>query len=405
MPKVKVLKNGIKVAVKERKDLSSVTISVWVKAGTAYETNAERGIAHFLEHTIFNGSESFPEGEADKLIEGLGGELNAATSYDYTYYYVNLPAEHWKTALSVLSDLTLKPLIDEEHVKKEIPIVLEEIARSRDNPHEFFSEEFMKKLYREAPYRFPILGFENTVKTFTAKNVRSFYEKFYTPERLSVVVEGNVTPERVFKEVEELFGWLDRKEISFNPLEGKSRQTGEMFSLKHPAASLPYVLLGWKLPPAGRHDIFYDILDSLMSLGRSSLLFREIREKGVAYSASSNYQNLKLGASFSIGAVTDKPEETVEMIKKLCHSILDIDEESFEIAKKKLYRTELFGREVGEAEADSIGFALTVMEDIGYSTEFLKDLEKATLSQFKERVEFLKEEPLVGILLPETLIS
>jgi len=404
MLKVKRLGNGVKVVVKERRDLFSATVSVWVRAGAAYEKESERGIAHFLEHILFNGSENFPEGEADRIIEGAGGELNAATSYDYTYYYVNLPAHYWETALTVLSDLTLKPLIDKRHVEKEIPIVLEEIARSRDNPHEVFTEEFLRRLYRRAPYRFPILGFEETVRSFTPEKVRSFYERFYTPERLTVVVEGNIRSEKVLERVEELFGRLKRKESGFTPERERELSSKGEFVVKHPAVELPYVLLGWKLPPAGRHDVYYDILDSLLSLGRSSLFFRELREKGITFSASSNYQNLKFGANFTVAAVTEKPEETVEAILKLCRELPQIGREEFEVAKRKLYRVELFGREEGEAEADSLGFAVTVMDDIGYSTEFLKDLKEASLSNFCRAVEFLKEEPLVGFLLPETAL-
>ena len=404
MLKVKTLSNGVRAVVKERPDLSSATVSVWVKAGASYEREDERGIAHFLEHVIFNGSEGFPEGEADRIVERLGGELNAATSYDYTYYYVNLPAEEWEVALSVLSDLTLRPLIDQKHVEKEIPIVLEEIVRSKDNPHEVFTEEFLKRLYRRAPYRFPILGFEETVKSFTSEKVRSFYERFYTPKRLTVVVEGNIKGESVLEKIEELFGNLRREEYYFTPETENELYSNGKFTIKHPTVELPYVLLGWKLPPAGRHDVYYDILDSLLSLGRSSLLFRELREKGTVFSASSNYQNLKFGANFTVGAVTEKPEEAAEKILKLCRELPSIAEKEFEVAKRKLYRTELFGREVGEAEADSLGFASTVMEDIGYSTKFLEDLKKAELPQFLKAVEFLKEEPLFGLLLPETTV-
>ncbi len=400
MPEVKKLKNGIRVVVKERRDLLSATVSVWVKAGAAYEREDERGIAHFLEHIVFNGSENFPEGEADRVIEEAGGELNAATSYDYTYYYANLPAEHYETALSVLSDLTLRPLIDRKHVEKEIPIVLEEIARSRDNPHEVFTEEFLKRLYKRAPYRLPILGFEETVKSFTAEKVKDFYQRLYTPDRIVVVVEGNVEKEKVFEKTEELFGWLKREKEEISPEEEGDTSTGGTFTMEHPAVELPYLLIGWKLPPAGRHDIYYDILDALLSLGRSSLLFRELREKGIVYSASSNYQNLILGANFTVGALTEKVEEAVKAVKELCGKVLEVDQEEFETAKRKLYRTELFGREVGEAEADSLGFAVAVMDDIGYSTEFLRDLETADIHSFKKFVEFLLKEPLIGILLP-----
>jgi zinc protease len=92
MVRVERLDNGVKVAVRTRRDLNSVTVSVWVRAGASYEKEENRGVAHFLEHMIFNGSQNLPPGSADLLVESVGGEINAATSYDYTYYYINLPA-------------------------------------------------------------------------------------------------------------------------------------------------------------------------------------------------------------------------------------------------------------------------------------------------------------------------
>ncbi|RUM88502.1 MAG: insulinase family protein [Thermovibrio sp.] len=402
MVTVESLKNGIKVAVRERKDLNSVTVSFWIKAGASYESEENRGVAHFLEHMIFNGSERLPPGSADRIIESLGGEINAATSYDYTYYYVNLPFKHWETALSVLSELVLNPSISEEMVKKEIPIVLEEISRSEDNPHELFTEKFLSEMYEDAPYRYPILGFRETVSRFNSKIVREFYEELYTPERITLVVCGNVEADRVFKKCKEVLETFKRRGNPPIPPVEKSPLKPKTFKLEHPAVSVPYVLLGWKLKPAGREDVNYDLLDSLLSSGRSSLLFRNLREKGIAYSASSNYQNLLLGANFLIGISTDNVERAISETREVLKEVLELPQEQFNSEKRKLRKSELFSREDGQAEADSIGFALGIMEDLGYHTEFLKDLERLELSEFKESIKFLDEEPLIGILLPTT---
>ncbi|RUM45934.1 MAG: insulinase family protein [Desulfurobacterium sp.] len=400
--KVKKLKNGVTVSVRERKDLNSVTVSVWIRAGASYESDMTRGIAHFLEHMMFNGSKNLPAGAIDREVELLGGEINAATSYDYTYYYITLPYEHGRRALELISELVLNPLLSEEMVEKEKPIVLEEIARSKDNPQEIFAEEFMKKLYRKAPYRFPILGFEETVKEFTSEDLRSFYESLYTPERITVSIAGKVESEEIFSLAEELFGSFKRDSKVKEPKEEVAVTVAEEFTVTHPAVAVPNLLFGWRLPRASREDIYYEILDSLLSSGRSSLLYRRLKEKGLAYGVYSSYQNLLFGSNFYIVVITDRIEESRKALKETLKEVLSIPREEFEFAKEKLYKGEMFARESGEAEADAIGYALTVMRDKDYYEKFFSDLKEASYEEFLKRVEFLKEEPLIGLLLPES---
>ena len=396
------LENGLKVCLKEREDLFSTTVVLWVKAGAAYETDRERGAAHFLEHVIFTESENLAPGQIDAEVERLGGELNAATSYDYTYYYINLPGRYTLRALELISELVLRPVISERAVEKERPIVLEEIARSRDNPHELFSERFLMELYRKAPYRHPILGYPDTVSSFTPELLQSFYNRLYTPERMGLVVVGNFRPEEVKSRLSGLFCAEKKGEPVTEPEPEPADTAAARFALSHPTVSFPYVALGWKLPPCGRHDIYFEILDSMLSSGRSALLYRELRERGVVFSASSNYQNLLFGSNFTVSMATENPERAVEELKKLLKNLVErVSESEFQLAKEKLKKGELFGRESGEAEADAIGYAVTVLGDPGYFTDFFKDLEAADINTFREKISFLTEEPLIGLLTPQ----
>jgi len=328
------------------------------------------------------------------------GELNAATSYDYTYYYVVLPANHWETGIEVLSELVLRPNLSEEKVKKEIPIVLEEIARSENNPHEVFSERFMEKLYSRAPYKFPILGYKETVSKFSAQTVQEFYESLYKPDRITVSIGGNVNADDVLKKCKELFGWVrgesETKELKDEGLEG----TGGTFEMEHPTVAVPYVLLGWKLPATSREDVTYELLETLLSLGRSSLLYRKLNEREIVYSSFSNYQNLLLGSNFTVGAVTDRVEETVKEIREIVKNIESVPVKEFLTAKKKAYRSEVFSLEDVTYETESIGFALGIVEDISYHTEFLNDLKSTTYEDFLRSLQPFKQEPLIGILKP-----
>jgi len=397
-----ILKNGLRVYLKKREDLNSVSVNVWVRAGASYENDLNRGVAHFLEHVLFNGSEGYGRGEIDRIVEELGGEINAATSYDYTYYYINLPSSAGLRAVELLSRLVCRPVITEETVEKEKPIVLEEIARSRDNPQELFSERFMEELYRKAPYRYPILGFPETVREFTAQTLAGFHSSFYTPDRMAVVIVGNFgSYGEALREVEEHFGSVEGRGVKSEPEAERELSAGGWFEVKHPAVTVPYVLLGWKLPPCGRHDVYYEILDSLLSSGRSSLLYTGLRERGLVYATYSNYQNLLLGSNYTVLMITDRVDESLKAVREVLEEALGADREDFEFAKSKLYKGELFGRESGEAEADAIGFAAAILGDEGYYGEFFEDLRRADYREFIRRIEFLREEPLTGLLLPQ----
>ncbi len=395
------LKNQMRVYLKKREDLSSVSVFLWVKAGASYEKEEERGVAHFLEHAIFHESKKLGRGEIDRVVEELGGEVNAATSYDYTYYYITLPKGNLETALELIEALIFHPILSKEVIEKEKPIVLEEIARSKNDPQGLFLEEFSKRLYKRAPYRYPILGEPETVRNFTPEVVSSFYRRFYSPNRMNLVVVGNFNVNKAQNIARKLFE--DKRGMEFKvwlTAEGDLRSGGK-FTFKHPAATIPTLILGWKLPPIGEESVYYEILDSLLSSGRSSLLYKRIKAKGIAYAAYSNYQGLLLGSNFSIGALSDSVEKTQREVFRVIEECLKVKEEEFELAKLKLLKGELFFREAGEAEADWIGFSATILGKTYSYEERAEMIRKARYEEFLKKISFLKREPLVGVLLPE----
>jgi len=391
--------NGLRCALKNRSDLNSVTVSVWVKAGTADEPKEQRGVAHFLEHMLFSAEEG--TGEIDRQVELLGGELNAATSYDYTYYYITLPAEHACKAVRLAYRLVMCPSFPETAFEKEKGVVLQEIARSKDDPHEVFMEAFMFYLYGEHPYGFPILGFKETVERIRKSDVLDFYTSLYTPENTAVSVVGRMDTGDVLKALESTFGSAGRalKERSA-PLKAVGEPPKEMeFTVRHGAVVLPCVVVGWKLPGCGREDVYLEILDALFSSGRSSLLYRFLKERGIVHSAFSNYQALRLGSNFYIFCVTEKVDACLKELKALVERVADTSKEEFELARDKLYRAEVFARESGSVEADAVGYAVAVMDDLEYFTGYLDRLKSADYGEFLRALSFMEEEPVTGLLI------
>ncbi|MGC8853084.1 MAG: M16 family metallopeptidase, partial [Hydrogenobacter sp.] len=173
------LPNGAHLIVKRRDDTEAVALHVWFKVGSIYENYQEKGMAHFLEHMLFNGSEKYPYGEIDKLVESMGGNINAGTSKEYTFYHIEIAKPYWKPALEILYQLTQKPLLSEDMIEKEKPIVIEELRRGKDNPSTVLWEEFEKLAYKVSPYRFPIIGYEETIRNFTRDALLRFYRNFY----------------------------------------------------------------------------------------------------------------------------------------------------------------------------------------------------------------------------------
>jgi len=139
-------------------------------------------------------------------VESLGGNINAGTSKDFTYYHVEIAYPYWREALEVLYQLTMKALLKEEFLEKEKSIVIEELRRSKDNPTTVLWETFEKTAYKVSPYRFPVIGFEETVRKFTSDMVRNFYRNFYQPRNMALVIVGRVDPAEVEEVVAETFG-------------------------------------------------------------------------------------------------------------------------------------------------------------------------------------------------------
>lgn len=128
------LPNGAKLVINKREDTQAVALHVWFKVGSIYEDYHQKGMAHFLEHMLFNGSEKYAYGQIDYIVESLGGNINAGTSKEYTFYHITIAKPYWKQAFEVLYQLTQKPLLLEDMIEKEKPIVIEELRRGKDNP-------------------------------------------------------------------------------------------------------------------------------------------------------------------------------------------------------------------------------------------------------------------------------
>ncbi len=402
---IRDLPNGAKLIVKPREDTSAVALHVWFRVGSVYEKYDEKGMAHFLEHMLFNGSEKYPYGEIDRIVESLGGNINAGTSKDFTYYHIEIARPYWKQALEVLYQLTLKALLKEEMIEKEKPIVIEELRRGKDNPNTVLWETFEKTAYKVSPYRFPVIGFEDTIKKFTREMLLRFYRSFYQPKNMAVVVVGNVDPAEVEKEVLRTFGKEEGRPVPRVQIPSEPEQMGVRFEkIKDPRVEKAYWIIGWRAPAIGKTDYYgLVVLDEILGSGRTSVFYRELREKGLVYSFFTGDLGRPRDNMYVISATFDpeKYEEVKAKVFSLLREVYEkLTDKEVEEAKQRIVGSRIFEEERVEGDAYDIGYSYTVVRDLDFYRYFennVKRVRKVDLLRVFER--YLKEDKYVEVLM------
>lgn len=207
------LKNGMTVLVREDDRFPLANIRILVHAGSAYETPAQAGISHVLEHMVFKGAGSpgpdqMGSGEVARRIEAAGGSLNAGTSFDHTTYYVEVPDSAWRLGLATVVDMTLKPTLDPKELESEKEVVLAELKRGQDSPDTMLFHTVQRMLWAGTSYEWPVIGFTDTVRAVTSQSMRDYTAPLYQPQNMLLCVVGRVKTAEVVAEAERLLGGL-----------------------------------------------------------------------------------------------------------------------------------------------------------------------------------------------------
>jgi zinc protease len=238
------LKNGLHILVIPDHRAPVVTHMVWYKIGAADEPPGSSGIAHFLEHLMFKGTDLIPNGEFSKTVAKNGGEDNAFTNHDVTAYFQRVAKDRLPMVMAMEADRMANLHLSEEDVATERKVILEERRTRVDNdPGSILQEQMMAALYTNHPYGIPIIGWEQEIKALDREDALSFYRRFYAPNNAILVVAGDVQPEEVKKLAEDTFGKLAPKDN----LNGRLRPS-------EPAHSAP-VKVTLEDPRAGRTTV------------------------------------------------------------------------------------------------------------------------------------------------------
>ncbi|ABD45630.1 M16 family metallopeptidase [Neorickettsia sennetsu] len=354
------LGNNLPVFVDSISGHYSVSIKVWVRAGSECETQENGGLAHFLEHMIFKGTSTRNAAQIAEDFDRLGGYFNACTSRGYTVYYVRLLEEHLDKGMEILSDVINNSIFPEEELEREKLVVLEEISQTEDAPDDIIFDRFFESIYPNQAYGRPILGSRENVKRFTRNDIASFISQHYYSENMMLIASGKVDAERFISLAEKYFGGIksisrraaNRLPAKYVPVEYREERKLEQ---THIILGLPCVSYS-----DGISQVYSaKVLAILFGGGMSSRLFQEVREKrGLAYSISAFHAPSETSAIMGVYSSTD-PKRLKELVAVVLGELAKLRNtltiEEVESAKQQIKSSILMSLESNESRASHIG--------------------------------------------------
>jgi zinc protease len=253
-------------------------VQVWVKTGSIHEGDyLGAGLSHYLEHMLFKGTPTRPPGSIDTEIEGLGGNSNAFTSYDFTHYDLVVPLSGLRAAAALLADIAVNAAFVPAELESEKKVVFEEMNLTEDDPERFLQRRLTEAAYPAHPYGRPLLGTREFVKNLTRETLNAYYKKHYVPANMVLVVVGAVTPAQARDVAAETFGRLTGP-APVRPAVGPPTRRGAPQDVRR-SERQAYLGIAWHAAPTGNTDIYaVDLLTYILGDGPSSRLNQVLRE-------------------------------------------------------------------------------------------------------------------------------
>lgn len=273
-----VLENGLTVLVVPVKQASQVAAQIWYNVGSKHEMFGERGMAHFIEHMVFKGTdEMLSESDSNIIGSKLSAYVNAGTWYDFTFYYFTLPLANWDKVLPVFADWMQNCRFRQDHMDSEVKAVIQELKMSNDNYSRFLMLNMISTIFDSHPYHYTTIGFKQDLWALKRDTLVKFYKKHYTPQNATVVLVGDLDPEKARDKIQEYFGKIPRgadiPELKTYMNEDISSKAVTIYrDVEQSIGSLCFVIPGM----SKKVTILSDILGALLANGKSSRLYKKL---------------------------------------------------------------------------------------------------------------------------------
>lgn len=390
--KVFTLPNGLKVFYDHVPDTPLVSIQIWVNTGSADEPSKSAGISHLIEHMFFKGSANKKIAVIAKEIESLGGYINAFTSFEETVFYITIKNIYFNRAIEVLAQTIINPSFDEDELKREKQVVLDEIKRGKDDPYQNLFLNLYSLVYNGHPYSRPIIGYENTVKAISRNHIFTYYKRWYTPSNMNVIIAGDVQVHQVEQGIYKAFGGMKSdniiKHIRPNPPDQRTQRN----FIKNMDIKDTYYALGFITPPVTHEDSFaLEVLSYILGGNDTSRLPRIVKnENRLVDSLMVSHSVNKYTGLFIISGTTE-PNKLNDAINNIMDVITDTSiqlptHEEIGRAKQMLKSMFIYELETVKQRAMKIGEAVIEMDGINYIMDYTKKIERVDLEMISNAI-------------------
>jgi zinc protease len=404
------LPNGLTLLVEENHAAPVVAIQVWVRVGSADELPDEAGLAHLHEHMLFKGTSRRGPGEIARSIEAAGGEINAWTSFDQTVYHVVLASHFFAEGMDVLADAVTSAAFDPGELKREIEVVCEEIKRSQDSPTRKLSRELFASSFARHPYGKPVIGTEESVRSFTREGILRFYRRWYKPENAVVVVVGDVREAEALRLAEKHFAFPPGPFEAAPPRPPEPRREQPVARLKQEPLKEGYLSIAWPSPPMVHDDVAaLDALSIVLGHGEASRLHRALKRDRLLCTEVQASCYTPVDPGLTIVGLTLQPATAVEAVREALLQTYrvrseEVSAEELSIACRLLESDAVYQRETVQGQARKLGFYQSSAGGVEFEQRYLEQVAQLTPARVREAAErwIDPQAAVLAALLPES---
>jgi predicted Zn-dependent peptidase len=397
------LAGGLRLLTEPMTEVRSVTIGVWLARGSRHESDAESGIAHFVEHMLFKGTATRSAQDIAEEIDSIGGQLDAFTAKEYAAYYIRVLDEHLPLAVNLLADMVMRPAMAPDDVSKEQGVILEEIKMVEDAPDDLVHEVFTRHFWNNHPLGRPILGTPETVSSFSSASLRDYFARTYTAPHLIVAAAGNFEHAHLRDLVSQAFADLPTHAPAY-PTSAPAVSRG--LSVRQKDIEQSHVCLGTGALTQGHDDrhVAY-VLNTILGGSMSSRLFQHIREeRGLAYSVFSNLTSYSDAGMLTVyaGCAADKVGEVVDLTLAELRLLRDQPVTSVELRRAKDH---LKGSLMLSLESTSSRMSHLARQELYFTRHYTMDETLASIEQVTAEdiqriaVEMIRDEHLSATIV------
>lgn len=324
--KLHKLSSGLRVLMVPMPGLESATVTIWVKTGSRNEDPKVGGISHFLEHIVFKGSKKRPSAkEISQAVDAMGGEFNAATSKEWTNFYIKAGKDNLESSMDILSDMVLNPLMKDDEIEREKGTIVQEIRMYEDTPMMHIGDVFEELIFEGNQLGMDTTGSEKTVRGIKREDFVAYRNSHYHPGEMLISVAGGIDDKEVVKLAEKYFSNIGKEKKVLKYEKFISIQKSPKFKLQTKKSEQANLILGFTSEGKNYEGRYaQSLLSVILGGGMSSRMFIEVRERrGLAYSVRTSmerYQEVGYIGTYA-GVDIEKADEAVKVILDQCYGL------------------------------------------------------------------------------------